>query len=311
MADSVCCTLVDYLEELTKEEFKKFKMHLEEYPLDEGYRPIRRCKTEKADVIEIARLMVRAYEEALALQMTVRILDRINKKNLSAKIKREMPARFFQPVKPVPSTKEEKQKREEKIESNLYNRFFGTSKKVEVTLDPKTAFPTLILSEDRKSVRLGEQAKPLPDNPERFNFVPCVLGAEGITSGVLEWVVNVGKAKSWSVGAVRESVERKWYLYITAEQGFWVLQLSEGEYRVSTTPSTTLFLWKSPQRISVRLDYDRGNLSFFDGDSREHLFSFNYPFSEKMYPFFQVWDTEIPLQICPTDSQGQHTQNNL
>lgn len=93
MADSVCCKLVDYLEEMTTEEFKKFKMHLEDYPLDEGYRPIRRCKTEKADTIEIARLMVRAYEEAMALQMTVRILDRINKKNLSAKIKREMPAR--------------------------------------------------------------------------------------------------------------------------------------------------------------------------------------------------------------------------
>lgn len=80
------------MEELTEEEFKKFKMHLEDYPLDKEYKPIRRCKTEKADAIEIARLMVRAYEEPMALQMTVRILDRINKKNLSAKIKQEMPA---------------------------------------------------------------------------------------------------------------------------------------------------------------------------------------------------------------------------
>ncbi|XP_048374253.1 E3 ubiquitin-protein ligase TRIM39-like isoform X1 [Sphaerodactylus townsendi] len=302
MADTVCCKLVDYLEELTEEEFKKFKMHLEEYPLEEGYKPIRRCKTEKAGAIEIARLMVRAYEEAMALQMTVKILDRINKKDLSAKVKQEMPARFFQPAKPVPVTKEEKQKQKEKTESDMYERFFGTPKKVEVTLDPKTAFPTLILSEDRKSVHLGERAQPLPDNPERFNFLPCVLGAEGITSGTLEWVVNVGKAKSWSIGAVRESIDRKWYLYITAEQGFWVLQLHEGEYTVSTTPFTNLFLWKSPQRIRVHLDYDRGILSFYDGDSMEHLFSFNYPFSERMFPFFQVWDTEIPLQICPSDS---------
>ncbi|XP_054851265.1 E3 ubiquitin-protein ligase TRIM39-like [Eublepharis macularius] len=302
MSNSVCCKLVDYLEELTEEEFKKFKMHLEDYPLEEGYKPIRRCKTERADAIEIARLMVRAYEEAKALQMTVRIFDRINKKNLSAKVQREMPARFFQPVKPVSLSKEEKQKQQGETESAIYNRLFGTSKKVEVTLDPKTAFPTLILSEDRKRVHLGERAKLLPDNPERFKFSPCVLGAEGITSGTLEWVVNVGKAKGWSIGAVQESIDRKSHLYITAKQGFWVLQLTEGEYEVSTTPFTTLFLWKSPQRIKVHLDYDRGILSFYDGDSMEHLFSFNYPFSERMFPFFQVWDTEIPLQICPSDS---------
>lgn len=173
---------------------------------------------------------------------------------------------------------------------------------MEVTLDPKTAFPTLILSEDRKRVHLGDEAQSLPDNSERFNFYPCVLGAEGITSGTLEWVVDVGKAKGWSIGAARESVERKWYIYVTADQGFWVLQLNAGEYTASTTPSTNLFMWKPPVRIRVCLDYDRGILSFYDADSGEHIFSFNYPFSERMLPFFQVWDKEIPLQICPSDA---------
>lgn len=173
---------------------------------------------------------------------------------------------------------------------------------VEVTLDPKTAYPTLILSEDLKSVHLGQQAKALPDRPERFNFSPCVLGAEGISSGTVEWVVEVGKAKGWAMGVVRESIERKWHLYITVNQGFWVLRLAGGEYEASTTPSTTLSLWKSPWRIKVHLEYDFGILSFYDADSMESLFSFNYPFSERLFPFFQVWDTEIPLRICPSDS---------
>ncbi|XP_061444953.1 butyrophilin subfamily 1 member A1-like [Rhineura floridana] len=302
MSNSVSCKLVDYFDELTEEEFKRFKMHLEDYPLEEGYKPIRHCKTEKADPIEIARLMVRAYEEAKALQMAVNIFDRINKKDLSAKVRREMPAYFVQPTKVMASTKEEKRKREERIKSNLVDKFLGTQKKVEVTLDPKTAFPTLILSDDRKSVYLGNQAQHLPDNPERFNFSPCVLGAEGITSGTLEWVVEVGKAKAWAIGAVRESVERKWYQYITVTKGFWVLQLVEGEYEASTTPATVLPLWKSPRRIKINLEYDFEILSFYDADSMERIFTFNYPFSEKMFPFFQVWDTEIPLKICPSDS---------
>lgn len=302
MATSVRCRLFEFFDELTEEELKRFKMHLEDYPLEEGYKSIPRCQTEMAGPTEIANLMVSAYEEAKSLQMTVNIFDRINKKDLSAKIRHEMPARFFQPVKPASLTKEEKRKQEEKIISNICDRLQGTQKKVEVTLDPRTAFPTLILSEDLKSVHLGRRAQSLPDNPERFNFLPCVLGAESIISGTVEWVVEVGKAKGWAIGVVRESIERKWNLYITANQGFWVLRLNHGEYEASTTPLTSLPLWKSPRRIKVRLDYDFGILSFYDADSMESIFNFNYPFSERLFPFFQVWDTEIPLKICPSDS---------
>ncbi|NXT53875.1 TRI11 ligase, partial [Pluvianellus socialis] len=47
-----------------------------------------------------------------------------------------------------------------------------------VTLDPDTAHPDLILSEDRKSVRRGEGRRDLPDNPERFDYWPFVLGCQ-------------------------------------------------------------------------------------------------------------------------------------
>ncbi|XP_063157037.1 E3 ubiquitin-protein ligase TRIM39-like [Candoia aspera] len=286
MSHTPCCKLVDYFEELSEGEFKKFKMHLEDYPLEKGYKPIRRSKTEKATCVEIARYMTEAYEDAKALRMTVNILDRINKKDLSARIRKEMPEYFLQSP-----------------ESDN-GMFSGSQKKVEVMLDPKTAFPTLILSEDRKSIYMGERAQDLPSNPERFNFCPCVLGAEGIDSGISEWVVEVGKAKNWAVGVVRESVERKGYLYITATEGFWVLQLMHGEYEVSTTPKTILPLWKSVRRILVRLEFSLGNLSFYDADSKEIIFPFNYPFSEKMFPFFLTWDKKNPLKIIPNDSRG-------
>ncbi|KAF1464192.1 Tripartite motif-containing protein 15, partial [Pygoscelis antarcticus] len=47
-----------------------------------------------------------------------------------------------------------------------------------VTLDPDTAHPDLVLSEDCKSVRRGEGRQDLPDNPERFDYWPFVLGCQ-------------------------------------------------------------------------------------------------------------------------------------
>ncbi|XP_034279037.1 E3 ubiquitin-protein ligase TRIM39-like [Pantherophis guttatus] len=279
MSHTSRCKLVEYFEELSEDEFEKFKLHLEDYPVEKGYRPIRRCKTEKATHIEIARYMIEAYDDAKALKMTVSILDRINKKDLAARIRKEMPEYFLQSPESDNET------------------FSEPQNKVEVMLDPKTAFPTLILSEDRKSVCMGERAQDFPDNLERFNFFPCVLGTEGINSGTSQWVVEVGRAKQWAIGAVRESIERKGYLHISETEGFWVLQLMDGEYEVTTTPKTILPLWKTVQRILVTLEFSVGKLSFYDVDTMEIIYTFNYSVSEKMFPFFLTWDKKNPLKI--------------
>ncbi|XP_048207029.1 zinc finger protein 691 isoform X1 [Perognathus longimembris pacificus] len=49
---------------------------------------------------------------------------------------------------------------------------------VAVTLDPETAHPKLILSEDRRCVRLGDRKRLVPDNPQRFDFVGSEMGSE-------------------------------------------------------------------------------------------------------------------------------------
>ncbi|XP_053106589.1 zinc finger protein RFP-like [Hemicordylus capensis] len=68
--------------------------------------------------------------------------------------------------------------------------------KANVILDPDSAHPWLIMSEDPKSLTCGDIFQDLPENPERFDCWPCVLGCEGFTAGRH----SIGK-ESWSCGS--------------------------------------------------------------------------------------------------------------
>ena len=76
-------------------------------------------------------------------------------------------------------------------------------------LDPKTANPRFILSEDLTSVRISEELQKLPDIPERFDTWRWVLGSEDLNSGTHTWVVEVGDNTRWFMGVIPESAQRK------------------------------------------------------------------------------------------------------
>uniref|UniRef100_A0A4W5MS91 B30.2/SPRY domain-containing protein n=1 Tax=Hucho hucho TaxID=62062 RepID=A0A4W5MS91_9TELE len=102
---------------------------------------------------------------------------------------------------------------------------------VNVTLDPDTAHPQLILSEDRKQVRCGNIEQDLPDNPERFDTCVSVLGKEDFSSGRFYYEVQVKGKTMWTIGVVRESINRKGKVTVSPENGYRTLWLGNGEYR--------------------------------------------------------------------------------
>ncbi|XP_067321604.1 E3 ubiquitin-protein ligase TRIM7-like [Anolis sagrei] len=173
--------------------------------------------------------------------------------------------------------------------------------KANVTLDPDTAYPCLILSEDQKSVRYQDKCQDLPDNPQRFSNRTYVLGHEGFTSGRHFWEVVVEGNEDWAVGVARKSVTRKGPVNITSEDGIWAVGKWGGSYDATTWSSRTNFLLsEKTKRVRVCLNNASNQVAFYDADTGDQICVFSdIPFSgETVLPFFYVHE-EGHLRISP------------
>uniref|UniRef100_A0A3Q2YH13 Bloodthirsty-related gene family, member 1 n=1 Tax=Hippocampus comes TaxID=109280 RepID=A0A3Q2YH13_HIPCM len=183
----------------------------------------------------------------------------------------------------------------------------GIIETVDVTLDCNTAHPRLLLSDDMKSVWCGDRHQLLPDNVERFDRVVCVLGREAITSGRHYWEVQVGGKTDWDLGVARQSINRKGKIDVTPNNGYWFLSLRDkNKYAFRTEPSTDVHLNLRPNKIGVFVDFDRGQVSFYNVDAKIHIYTFNDTFTECIFPFFspctnRSGKNDGPLVITPVD----------
>ncbi|CAL8389654.1 unnamed protein product [Boreogadus saida] len=157
---------------------------------------------------------------------------------------------------------------------------------VDVTLDPDTAHPRLILSEDGKQVHDGGVWKELPDNPKRFTKYIHVLTRQSFSSGRFYFEVQSKDKTAWYIGVARESIDRKDESLMTPETGYWSLFLDG---------------WKKGllQKVGVFVDYDEGLVSFYDVEARVHIYSATgCTFSEPLYPY-----------LCPSNYDYEGTNS--
>ncbi|XP_041334283.1 E3 ubiquitin-protein ligase TRIM7-like isoform X1 [Pyrgilauda ruficollis] len=176
----------------------------------------------------------------------------------------------------------------------------GRGEKEDLTLDPDSANHLLILSADLKSVRMGCRKQELPDNPKRFDTNSRVLASTGFKSGRHYWEVEVGPSDGWAFGVARESVRRKGLTQFSPEEGIWAVQQNGGRYWAVTSPQRTpLCLSRKLSRVRVYLDYEGEEVSFYDAESMQHIFTFNVAFQEKVFPLFSVCSTVTYIKLCP------------
>uniref|UniRef100_A0A8B9VR76 B30.2/SPRY domain-containing protein n=1 Tax=Anas zonorhyncha TaxID=75864 RepID=A0A8B9VR76_9AVES len=173
---------------------------------------------------------------------------------------------------------------------------------VKVTLDPHTAHPQLVVSQDNSSVRCENELQQVSETPERFDNSCCVLGREEFREGRHCWQVEMEgewlKYSWWALGVARASVERKKWIDTSTEEGIWAVEHFHGQLKSLSSPPTPLYLSPVPTRIWVCLDCTQGQVSFINADNGVEIFTFTAASfnGDSIRPWFWVETEEI--QLC-------------
>ncbi|XP_047675870.1 butyrophilin subfamily 1 member A1-like [Tachysurus fulvidraco] len=164
--------------------------------------------------------------------------------------------------------------------------------RVDVTLDPNTAHHQLKVDADGKQVTRVDTPQDLDpqDSPKRFNY-PSVLGQQSFSSGRFYYEVQVSGKTEWTLGVVKENIDRKGISWIARcpQNGFWTIGLrNENQYKALDDPSVPLTLREKVEVVGVFVDYEEGLVSFYDVKPRSHIYSFTGQSfcSEKLHPYF-------------------------
>ncbi|KAM7078645.1 tripartite motif-containing protein 60-like [Molossus nigricans] len=168
-----------------------------------------------------------------------------------------------------------------RVSFTLPPHYFGLHKmmstfQVDLTLDPETAHPSLSISRDRKSVTYSTTEGLY--NPQALTSSPAVLSSEGCAAGRHFWQVEIGGLGAWSLGVCKESFPRNALMSPSPSNGCWRIQLW----------TSTFGTWDSinSRHIGIFLDYELGEVSFYDLKNRSHLYMFSDSFTEKLMPYF-------------------------
>lgn len=142
------------------------------------------------------------------------------------------------------------------------------------------------MSDDGHQVKYEERKSSHTEGPKRFSPALFILGREGINSGRHYWEVDVGRKTAWTLGVTRASSSRKGEIRLSPEGGYWCLWLKNGEVKALASCRLPLMLPTQPSKVGIFLDYEGGQISFYDVKARLHLYTFIDTFNDSLYPIF-------------------------
>ncbi|XDV19577.1 hypothetical protein PO909_025024 [Leuciscus waleckii] len=163
-----------------------------------------------------------------------------------------------------------------------------------------------MITNDCKSVR---DAPGYNHTGEGFPYQLCAVGAQRFTSGRHYWEVALARENKppknyWLIGVAEDRFFRlKNRSALTPSNGYWFL-CSDGPNGVfiNSDPPVTLSLTPRPEQLGVLLDYDHGQLSFYNVKERKHLLTMSSRFTKPVAPLFNPGVGDLsPLEIldCP------------
>ncbi|XP_072471760.1 probable E3 ubiquitin-protein ligase TRIML1 [Notamacropus eugenii] len=177
---------------------------------------------------------------------------------------------------------------------------------VDITLDPDTADPGLIISEDLKSMRYGGAQTEVPISTGRFSDFATVVGIQCLLSSRYYWAVEVPDNTGWCVGISNGSPGPEVFFVLMAVKSHSGCHLfAIGKPHISSVPHVKYCQnCVSNLKVGIFLDYEHGELSFYNVKERSLIFSFpTTSFSGFFQPFFclpkKILTSDCSLTICP------------
>lgn len=158
-------------------------------------------------------------------------------------------------------------------------------------MDPKTAHPYLVLSEDLRSIRLRNVQQDVPGNPGRFDFSATVLGVESFTSGRHYWEVDVQKATEWQLGVYEDSAGRKGdTLKASGNKVLLTGSMMGTDYTFWVFPPLKrVSLGEQMHKVGVFLDCKYQRISFYDVTKSLLIYNFSHlAFQGALRPIFSL-----------------------
>uniref|UniRef100_A0A2K6C9S4 RING-type E3 ubiquitin transferase n=1 Tax=Macaca nemestrina TaxID=9545 RepID=A0A2K6C9S4_MACNE len=147
----------------------------------------------------------------------------------------------------------------------------------------RTFLHALFLSEDQRSR--------VPDNPEVRQSALCP-GMGELRGG--------GKRDGVDCGVCGDGVERKGEVLLIPQNGFWTLEVFGNQYWALSSPDRILPLKESLCWVPIFLDYEAGDVSFYNMRDRSHIYTCpRSAFSVPVRPFFRIGSGDSPIFICP------------
>ncbi|XP_062903406.1 E3 ubiquitin-protein ligase TRIM39-like [Mobula hypostoma] len=155
-----------------------------------------------------------------------------------------------------------------------------------ITLDAETSHPTLEITAKGKAVSVRENPLVVPPNPKRFTHVTIVLASEGFNTGKHYWEVTVQDKSNWSVGVVKESMPRNENSNLMNSPWAWSVASQQPRYLAWHNSMSTPLNVSQLQKLGVFLDYEAGQVVFYDASTMAQLYTFSETFAETIYPAF-------------------------
>ncbi|XP_067436177.1 E3 ubiquitin-protein ligase TRIM39-like [Thunnus thynnus] len=171
----------------------------------------------------------------------------------------------------------------------------------DITIDPDTAGPWLIVSEDGKEVKQSPKKQKVQSSPARFTENPFALATKGLTTGRHYWEVGVKEKSNWVLGVASGAVKRGEQITPSPESGMWaVSHVDGGQYFVLTQNPFPLTLSPRPQRVGVFVDYEEREVSFFHVEAKTYIFTYTKcNFTDRVYPVFNPCLTTEKKEVAP------------